>query len=58
MQTAYIHLLRNPFYSPDEHTPSHAAKSHNTGSTQITSRKFIQEMDRIGRGWAPIIATR
>ncbi|KAF1355169.1 Sedlin [Delphinella strobiligena] len=55
LQQAYIHLLRNPFYTPDEHTPAYAAKSNNAGSTQITSRRFIQEVDRIGRSWTPTI---
>ena len=46
-------LLRNPFYSPDEHSPVTANAEQKIGSTQITSRKFIQEVKRIGDIWAP-----
>ncbi|KAF2197707.1 Sedlin [Delitschia confertaspora ATCC 74209] len=51
IQTAYIALLRNPFYNPDEHTPAAATAEHRVGSTQITSRRFIQEVQRIGESW-------
>ncbi|KAF1975922.1 Sedlin [Bimuria novae-zelandiae CBS 107.79] len=53
LQTAYIMLLRNPFYNPDEHTPLTANGEQRSGSTQITSKKFIQEVKRIGDAWAP-----
>jgi hypothetical protein len=53
LQTAYIMLLRNPFYNPDEHSPVMANAEHRVGSTQITSRKFIQEVKRIAEAWAP-----
>ncbi|KAJ4988208.1 AFG1-like ATPase [Stagonosporopsis vannaccii] len=43
LQTAYIKLLRNPFYNPDEHSPVQADAEQKIGSTQITSRSFIQE---------------
>ncbi|KAI1822119.1 Sedlin [Xylaria intraflava] len=47
MQTAYVRLLQNPFYDPDETiVPGGGAK-------RITSRKFGDEMRRIGEGWAP-----
>ncbi|KAJ4378398.1 hypothetical protein N0V86_006101 [Didymella sp. IMI 355093] len=36
LQTAYIKLLRNPFYNPDEHSPVTANAEHKIGSTQIT----------------------
>ncbi|EMC97550.1 hypothetical protein BAUCODRAFT_67731 [Baudoinia panamericana UAMH 10762] len=50
LQTAYIRLLRNPFYVPDEHDP----KLHKgRGSLQITSPRFINEVDRIGKAWLP-----
>ncbi|RYO83139.1 hypothetical protein DL766_004474 [Monosporascus sp. MC13-8B] len=48
MQTAYVRLLQNPFYDPDEHAPLDGR-----GGKQITSRGFSQEMRRIGEGWAP-----
>lgn len=53
LQTAYIMLLRNPFYNPDEHSPVTANAEQRIGSTQITSRKFIQEVKRIAEAWAP-----
>lgn len=46
-------LLRNPFYNPDEHSPITENPEQKVGSTQITSRKFIQEIKRIGDAWAP-----
>ncbi len=45
-QTAYVRLLQNPFYDPDETTVLAGAK-------RITSRKFGDEMRRIGEAWAP-----
>ncbi|KAK5628769.1 hypothetical protein RRF57_004484 [Xylaria bambusicola] len=46
VQTAYVRLLQNPFYDPDETTPLAGAK-------RITSRKFGDEMKRIGETWMP-----
>lgn len=45
MQTAYVRLLQNPFYDPDHATA--------VGTKQITSRKFAEEMRRIGDVWVP-----
>jgi hypothetical protein len=50
-------LLRNPFYNPDEHSPVMANAEQRVGSTQITSRKFVQEVKRIGDAWAPGLAS-
>ncbi|KAI0424080.1 Sedlin [Xylaria sp. FL1042] len=50
VQTAYVRLLQNPFYDPDETTVLAGAK-------RITSRKFGDEMRRIGEAWAPGVAT-
>ncbi|KAI0144232.1 snare-like protein [Hypoxylon sp. NC0597] len=50
MQTAYVRLLQNPFYDPDEHAPLVPASG---GGKRITSRKFAEEMRRIGESWAP-----
>jgi len=58
LQTAYIRLLRNPFYVPDEHSPAPSNVQRHVGSLQITSKSFIQEIDRIGRAWAPEVAAR
>ncbi|KAA6410252.1 MAG: DASH complex subunit Dad2 [Lasallia pustulata] len=52
LQTAYIHLLRNPFYMPDEHNPITVANGRGKGG-EITSRRFIAEVKRIGETWAP-----
>ncbi|KAI1421125.1 Sedlin [Xylaria sp. FL1777] len=49
VQTAYVRLLQNPFYDPDETTVLAGAK-------RITSRKFGDEMRRIGEVWAPGVA--
>ncbi|KAL1878235.1 hypothetical protein Daus18300_002152 [Diaporthe australafricana] len=46
MQTAYVRLLQNPFYEPDEHAP---LTGH--GGRRIHSRKFGADMRRIGEGW-------
>jgi len=48
MQKVYVALLQNPFYSPDEHTPQDGK-----GGRKITSRKFGEEMRRIGEAWMP-----
>ncbi|EON62781.1 hypothetical protein W97_02006 [Coniosporium apollinis CBS 100218] len=53
LQTAYIELLRNPFYEPDQHSPLTANAEQRIGSTQITSRRFINQVKRIGDLWAP-----
>jgi len=53
LQTAYIGLLHNPFYDPDEHSPITANAEGRVGSTQITSRRFIREVKRIGDTWTP-----
>ena len=52
LQTAYVHLLQNPFYEPDDHTPM-AVASGKGKSGQITSKKFIAEVKRIGESWKP-----
>jgi hypothetical protein len=53
LQTAYVRLLQNPFYNPDEHTSSANATSPRDASAGITDRKFVAEVDRLGRLWAP-----
>lgn len=52
IQTAYVRLLQNPFYVPDENTPMAVASGKGKGG-QITSKKFIQEVKRIGDNWRP-----
>ena len=48
MQTAYIKLLQNPFYEPDEHSPLAGR-----GGKTITSKKFTDDMRKIGETWTP-----
>ncbi|KAL6715055.1 hypothetical protein ACLMJK_007316 [Lecanora helva] len=55
LQTAYVRLLQNPFYVPDEHTPMAVASGKGKGG-QITSKRFIQEVNRIGENWKPGIS--
>ncbi|SPN99526.1 uncharacterized protein DNG_02378 [Cephalotrichum gorgonifer] len=48
LQSAYVSLLQNPFFDPDEHTPP---QGH--GGRKITSRKFSAEVRKIGEAWYP-----
>jgi hypothetical protein len=50
MQAAYVRLLQNPFYDPDEHSP---ALGGGRGGKKIQSRRFEADMRRIGEAWAP-----
>ncbi|KAL2833657.1 Sedlin [Aspergillus pseudoustus] len=53
LQTAYIQLLQNPFYSPDDYiTPANGAVQA-AKISHITDQKFIAEVNRIGNSWAP-----
>lgn len=45
MQSAYVRLLQNPFYEPDEHS------SQGGGGRRITSKKFEGDMRKIGESW-------
>jgi hypothetical protein len=51
IQAAYINLMRNPFYMPDE--PLAPGAEQRVPSAQITSSGFIKEMRRIADVWAP-----
>ncbi|KAI0006660.1 snare-like protein [Xylariaceae sp. FL0662B] len=54
MQTAYVRLLQNPFYDPDEPAvPGGGGGGGRAGPKRITSRRFAEEMRRIGERWAP-----
>jgi hypothetical protein len=48
MQTSYVRLLQNPFFEPDEHSPPTGK-----GGKKITSRRFSEDLRRIGEGWVP-----
>lgn len=52
LQTAYIQLLQNPFYSPDDQTPMALANTQGR-SAEITNAKFVKDVQRIGRLWSP-----
>lgn len=45
IQGAYVRLLQNPFYVPDEHGVG--------GGKKIGSRRFEGEIRGIGEGWVP-----
>ncbi|PHH70236.1 hypothetical protein CDD82_7249 [Ophiocordyceps australis] len=48
MQNAYVRLLQNPFFDPDQHAPLGGS-----GGKTIASRRFKDEMRRIGETWVP-----
>jgi len=48
MQNAWVRLLQNPFFEPDEFSPTSGK-----GGKRITSRRFGEEMRQIGEGWTP-----
>jgi len=52
LQTAYIKLLQNPFYTPDEHTPAAISLGPDKGG-MVRSKKFEREIERIGMAWRP-----
>ncbi|KAL3424612.1 hypothetical protein PVAG01_03893 [Phlyctema vagabunda] len=52
MQQAYIKLLQNPFFDPDEHSPPSGK-----GGKKISSRKFVEDIRRIGENWMPGVGT-
>ncbi|KAH8693107.1 Sedlin [Talaromyces proteolyticus] len=52
LQTAYIKLLQNPFYSPDS-LGSKPQDSASKASIGITDQKFISEVKRVGESWSP-----
>ncbi|EPS34127.1 hypothetical protein POX_a00892 [Penicillium oxalicum] len=57
LQSAYIQLLQNPFYSPDEHAPiSETTAAATTAGQPISNPKFIADLQRIGQTWAPGVA--
>lgn len=48
VQSAYVRLLQNPFYDPDEHSPVSGR-----GGRVIKSRKFEGEIRKVGDAWTP-----
>ncbi|KAJ5144126.1 uncharacterized protein N7515_002913 [Penicillium bovifimosum] len=54
LQSAYIQLLQNPFYSPDDHVPVPGNKAASVSACQpISNQRFIADVKRIGETWAP-----
>ncbi|KAL2845349.1 Sedlin [Aspergillus pseudodeflectus] len=53
LQTAYIQLLQNPFYSPDSHATMTNGALQAAKLSHITDQKFIAEVNRIGSSWTP-----
>lgn len=56
VQTAYIQLLLNPFFTPEDRSPLQLA-NYEGRAAEIKSRKFANELQRIGRAWYPGIAS-
>ncbi|KAL4935754.1 hypothetical protein BDV06DRAFT_120753 [Aspergillus oleicola] len=52
LQTAYIQLLQNPFYSPDDHITMTSGSTQAAKPSHLTDKKFITEVNRIGNSWA------
>lgn len=48
MQEAWVRLCQNPFFDLDEHVPLGGK-----GGRRITSRRFGEDMKKIGEGWTP-----
>lgn len=48
MQTAYIRLVCNPFYELGG-----GAGGAVGGGGMITSKRFVEDVRRIGEGWVP-----
>ncbi|KAJ5501681.1 Sedlin [Penicillium expansum] len=54
LQSAYIQLLQNPFYSPDDHIPIPGNTASSLSACQpISNKKFVADVKRIGDLWAP-----
>jgi len=54
---AYVALMRNPFYEPEEENVVGLRVGERVGGMQITSPRFVAEMRRIGETWYPGIQT-
>ncbi|KAL6236328.1 hypothetical protein BDW75DRAFT_206918 [Aspergillus navahoensis] len=52
LQTAYIQLLQNPFYSPDDHGSMTNSAVQGIKPSQITDQRFIAEVNHVGNSWA------
>ncbi|OJJ03835.1 hypothetical protein ASPVEDRAFT_890968 [Aspergillus versicolor CBS 583.65] len=52
LQTAYIQLLQNPFYCPDDRVTMTNGAIQTSKPSHIIDQKFISEVSRIGSLWA------
>ncbi|KAI5291584.1 hypothetical protein KEM54_003321 [Ascosphaera aggregata] len=57
LQTAYVKLLQNPFYSPQNVDPIAKASMSSSGNTKITNAGFVNEVKKIGDLWRPGVTT-
>ena len=57
LQTAFIQLMQNPFYAPSDDPPIVKATLPQSGSGHTVTRKFTDEVKRIGDTWAPGMST-
>ncbi|KAL4870611.1 hypothetical protein BDV12DRAFT_165472 [Aspergillus spectabilis] len=53
LQNAYIQLLQNPFYSPDDQVTTTTGAIQAARPSHITDQKFLAEVNQIGDLWAP-----
>jgi hypothetical protein len=53
LQNAYIQLLQNPFYSPDDHVTMTTGAIQAAKPSLITDQKFLAEVNQIGNLWSP-----
>ncbi|KAL2819953.1 Sedlin [Aspergillus cavernicola] len=53
LQTAYIQLMQNPFYSPDDQITITNGAIQTATPPHITNQKFVAEVNQIGNLWAP-----
>lgn len=52
LHTAYINLLKDPFYQTDKNSLLTSGTFRSRDSEEITSRRFINEVQRIGKAWS------
>jgi hypothetical protein len=54
LQSAYIQLLQNPFYSPDDHIPVPGKPVASLAACQpISNKRFVMDVKHIGDSWVP-----
>ena len=56
LQTAWIRLVGSPFYAPEDRAPMAPGGGEGRGG-EITSKRFLGEVRRIGEGWRPGLTT-